>query len=99
MDVTEFETNRLFKVNILDRRFLDRFGVRWVMTRDESPSYATMLADADYRLVQPGTSYFRVFEYVRAKPSWRFEGGDAEMKEWAPERRVFRVRAGGRRRG
>jgi hypothetical protein len=92
-----FRTNRLFDVDPLDQQMLRHFGVRWVMVRKDSPLESTLLGHSSFRRLQPGTSYYVVFEYLGAQPAWRF-GGEVKMTRWDPEQRSFRVnsRAGGR---
>jgi hypothetical protein len=87
----QFETNRLFDINPLNEDMLKHFGVRWVIVRREAEMHATLLQSTAFRRLQ-GESFFAVFEYLQAWPTWRFAGA-AEITAWRPERRAFRVRS------
>src|SRR5262249_2984393 len=52
-------------------------------------------ANADFRLVGPPDSFYRVYEYANAISSWRWDGtGEVNPTRWEPELREFRLNAG-----
>jgi hypothetical protein len=85
-----FKTNRLFDVNPLDEKMLRHFGLRYIIVRNETLLCATLEADARFRRLPPGTSYYVVFEYLDAQPAWRFDGS-VRLTRWEPEYRSFQV--------
>ncbi len=85
-----FETNRLFRVDPFDRAMLEAFAVRYIVADPGSVNLPRLLASPHYRLLQPATSYYRIVEYLGARPAFRFEG-DVDVTGWTPESRRFRV--------
>jgi hypothetical protein len=80
-----FETNRVFSFDWRNEAMLDAFAVRFVL------SYQRLPETAHLRLLEPAESYYKVYEYISAKPAWRFEHGSARRIEWTPQRRVMEV--------
>jgi hypothetical protein len=95
-----FRTNRLFYVDLKNEAMLQEFGVRYVMTTEPGAERDNLPRDPNFRLVGPRKSWANVYEYIHARPPFRFEdgGGDVRVTGWAAERRAFRVRSeqGGR---
>jgi hypothetical protein len=63
--------------------------------------YSRLSANPEFRLVQPSTGYYKVFEYLNARPPYGWEsdnGGSARLLLRTPETRTFLVRSktGGR---
>ncbi len=87
---TPFETNRTFP-GPDDARFWDRFGVRYLITRNETELQARYKADPRLQLMTPADSFYNIFEYRNATPSYSFEAGRVECRHWRPEYRAFRV--------
>jgi len=82
---------------------LGLFGVRYFLTSEGAPLYARLSSDPDFRLLPPATSYFKVFQFVKARLpyGWVSDGGEHEVVRrvrWDPEAREFVVRSasGGR---
>ena len=82
---------------------LGLLGVRYFLTSEGAPLYARLSSDPDFRLLQPATSFFKVFEFTKARPpyGWVSNGEEPEVVRrvrWDPEGREFVVRSetGGR---
>ncbi len=81
---------------------LGLLGVRYFLTNEGAPLYVRVSSDPDFRLVQPGTSYYKVFEFTKARPpyGWVSESSQSDVRpvKWDPEAREFVVRSetGGR---
>ena len=87
----EFETTRVFRMDYGNDAMLQTLGVRYAISYKGAPA-----GDARFRLVGPDDSFYRVYEYTEARPSYGWEGsGEARPVEWTPERRVLRVASGG----
>jgi hypothetical protein len=95
-----FRTDREFYIHPSNHALLELLAVRYFLTTPASPNYAALASDPAYRRLEPATSYFHAFEFLPARPSYRWEAkdGSAEITEWTPERRGFMVRgaSGGR---
>lgn len=85
-----FETNRVFRVDPLNRAMLQALAVRYIIADPASVNLPKMLASPHYRLLQPATSYYRIVEYLGARPAFRFQGA-ANVTGWTPESRRFHV--------
>jgi hypothetical protein len=92
----QFQTQRVFLMDYRNEEMLQTLGVRYAITyRDAADS--TFLAESpNFRLVGTGDSFYRVYEYLHARPPFGWDGGsgDARPTEWMPERRAFQVRSG-----
>lgn len=86
----QFRTNRLFDMDPANEAFLREFGVGYVMVRKDGPTDESLGSNADYQLLQPSDSYFRVYRWRKAEPVWRFDG-DVRIGGWSPEVRTFEV--------
>ncbi|MEO5924048.1 MAG: YfhO family protein [Bryobacteraceae bacterium] len=78
---------------LLDPMKLDvmqRFGVRYVVTGEQGSKYAELVASPEYRMVGANDSYYKVFEYLGAKPIYQFPG-TVEVQAREPEHRLLRV--------
>ncbi len=85
--------DRNFQLDPANDDALHLFGVRYWVTGDHAPNFAQVAADPRFRQVG-GDIYYRVFEYLDARPPYGFEGnGQAGLKSWEPEHRVFTVHA------
>lgn len=95
-----FKTNRRFYVDIGNEQMLQTLGVRYVITHEGVGNEARLAASREFRLIGKGDFYYRVYEYVHAKPPYGWENGSgvARPAVWAPERRAFHARSdhGGR---
>jgi hypothetical protein len=89
-------------VDPANKTALRLLGVRYLLTSDGAPIYAHVLSDPDFRLLQPATSFYKVFEFTKARPpyGWVSDAGwsDVRRTRWDPEARDFVVRSetGGR---
>jgi hypothetical protein len=97
---TPFRTDRHFNIDPANSAMLERLAVRYYLTVPPAASNALMAKNPDFRLLGKGESYFRVFEWRKARPAYRWENGEGTAKAavWIPERRELLVRseAGGR---
>jgi hypothetical protein len=94
---TPFRTDRLFYPDPRNKKLLDLLAVRYVVTKPDGPSRAALAADTDFRLMEPSQSFFIVYEYLKARPAYRWEGR-LERVVWNAGEREFWVHSvdGGR---
>lgn len=69
---------------------MERFGARFVLTGEAGSRYKELAAHPRYRMVGANDSYYKVFEYLDAKPIYGFPG-DVQVQGRDPEYRVLRV--------
>jgi hypothetical protein len=95
-----FKTTRVFLMDYRNPEMLQELGVRYVIANEDTAEDRFLRSNADFRRIDGGEGFFRVYDYLRARPAYDWDGveGEATPVEWRPERRVFRVRsaAGGR---
>jgi hypothetical protein len=95
-----FQTTRVFQMDYRNSAMLQALGVRYVISYAAAASEPLLAGNPDFRRVGPDNSFYRVYEYLRAKPQYEWDGVAAEAwpVEWLPGRRVFRIRSerGGR---
>ncbi len=90
----KFRTNRLFDIHPSDDGLLQTTGVRYFAVRTEDPLYPVVNAAPGWRFLGGPESFYRLYEYTRAQPPWKFEGdASITMTKWEPERRDFRLDA------
>lgn len=87
-----FRTNRLFDIDPNDDSMLRFFGVRWLFLRSGTRTEDALREDHRFRMLPGDRSYFSVFEYLHARPQWRF-AGDVHLRRWSPEHREFEVQS------
>jgi hypothetical protein len=81
---------------------LGLLGVRFVLTSAGAPFDEPLSKDPDFRLLEPSTSFYKIFEFVKARPPYGWVSGDGELTvhrvRWEPGIREFVVgsEAGGR---
>jgi len=96
----KFRTNREFHVDFANQEMLQALGVRYVITHEGAGHDPWLAANPDFRRVGPDDSFYRVYEFQKAKPpfGWVEGNGEARPTGWLPERRTFQVRSaeGGR---
>lgn len=85
-----FHTDREFIFDWSNAEMMDAFAVKYVITTPDAKNYAKLASDPRFRLMQPAEGYYRVFEYLAARPAFRFPG-KARRVNWSPERRGFQV--------
>ncbi len=95
-----FRSNWAFDIRADEEELLQLLGVRYFVTTPNGPLYSLYLNSPDFRLISSSASYYRVFEYLHAQPSfgWDAVPGTVELAGWTPETRSFKVdsQTGGR---
>ncbi|HTX39560.1 MAG TPA: YfhO family protein, partial [Bryobacteraceae bacterium] len=88
-----FDSNREFRMAIRNEEMLRELGVRYVITHEGAANAAWLAASPSFRLLGPDDSFYRVYEFLRAKApyGWVDGGGAARPVGWLPERRTFQV--------
>ena len=73
------------------------FGIRHVITTEEGTKFSALTQDSRFRIASGAQGYFRVFEYLEAKPIYQFPGRFV-VKARDPENRLLAVESekGGR---
>lgn len=61
-------------------RLMDLLGVRYFVTREGGAHYEAIRSSPLFRLVGPEETYFRVYEYLKARPSFRWESRKAPAR-------------------
>lgn len=96
----KFQTSRVFLMDYKDSQMLQMLGVRYAITYSGAASESVLAKNPDFRLLGPDDSFYRVYEYQRARAPYGWDGtdGDARPTQWMPEYRSFQVRSerGGR---
>jgi hypothetical protein len=95
-----FRSNWEFDVGADQQGLLQLLGVKYLVTTPNGPFYSLCLSSPDFRLIGSSASYYRVFEYLHAQPSfgWDAVSGTVDLARWMPETRVLKVNSqtGGR---
>lgn len=96
-----FRTDRIFEVDPENYDAMRLFGVKYVISSEYSKQFPELKDNPHYRLLGSMPTFYRVYEYLDARPPYSWEGSAAdevERKAGEPEDRVFRVRtaAGGK---
>ena len=95
-----FTTFRVFQMDYRNEPVLQTLGVRYAITYHGSASESLLAQDPAFRLLGKDDSFYRVYEYLHARPPYGWDGtpGEARPTGWLPERRSFQVSsaAGGR---
>jgi len=92
----KFHTDRLFEVDPENYAALKLFGVRYVISSEYSQQFPKLKDNPHYRLLGSNPTFFKVYEYLDARPPFSWEGSaGAELtrRAWEPENRTFLVRA------
>jgi hypothetical protein len=77
-------------------------GVRFLLTAAGGAFYEPLSKDPDFRLLEPSTSFYKIFEFLEARPPYGWVSGDGELAvnrlRWEPGTREFIVQSqtGGR---
>ena len=90
----KFRTDRLFEVDPENYEALKLFGVRYMISSEFSPVFPKLKDNPHYRLLGSMPTFFKVFEYLDARPPFSWEGSTvAEVirRTWEPENRTFQV--------
>jgi len=96
-----FRTDREFEIDPENYEALSLFGVKYVISAEQSKTYPKLKNNPNYRFVGSEAAFYKVYEYVDAQPPFSWEGppdGRVERLNWEPEHRSFAVRseAGGK---
>jgi hypothetical protein len=100
--VAKFRTAWEFDLDPDNDDGLHLLGVGYVVTSEGGRLWEHLQADPKFRRIDLGTAYYRVFQYVDARPAYGWEEGSSvdsvQLQLWQAERREFRLRfqAGGR---
>lgn len=91
----QFHTNRLFHTDLKNHEMMQSLGVRYVLARRGSPPDERLAENPDYRLLGAEDIFCHVYEYLRAKLPYRWEGVTAghtvKLLRWEAGRREFEV--------
>ncbi|HUQ90703.1 MAG TPA: YfhO family protein [Bryobacteraceae bacterium] len=90
---TPFETPREFRFLWNNPQMMDDFAVRYVLTAERTAAREKLLAHPRFRLMEPATGFYSVFEYLAPRPAYRFDAGMARRITWTAGQRVFEVRS------
>ena len=88
-------SNLEFDMDPANKDALVLLGVRYFVTSEGGPLYARLLSDPGFRLLPPASSYYRTFEFTKARPPYGWISprgeGKAQCIHWEPEVREFVV--------
>jgi hypothetical protein len=92
-----FQTRRVFLMDYTNEQMLQALGVPYAITYKGAADAQFLAGSPNFRLLGPDDSFYRVYEYLHARPPFGWDGilGDARPTEWMPELRVFQVRSEG----
>jgi hypothetical protein len=95
--IGHFETNRTFDLNLDDPDALRLLGVGYVISAEQSPGFARLKENPNFRFMKPDDSYYKVFELADAQPPFGWEetgeGKGVDVIEWKPELRGLRIKS------
>ncbi len=93
----QFATDRTFEVDSMNDASLQMLGIRYFITTAGGKQFAALSGNPHFIEMQPDDSYYRVFEYLQAKPPFGWTPSDIEStieaKQWTPEVRELQVRS------
>ncbi|HUB81345.1 MAG TPA: YfhO family protein [Bryobacteraceae bacterium] len=90
----KFRTNRIFYMDVENGRMLQAFGVGYVITHEGAGKEPFLAKSPDFALVGKGDTFYRIYRYVQAKPTYRWADdamGSTQVVSWTPERRDLLV--------
>lgn len=100
LSAAHFRTNWDFGIAPDQTALLRLLGVRYLITSEAGPMFPSVSASPDWRALDAGRDFYRIFEFRDASPPFGFEvaGDTTELRYWTPERREFQVHStlGGR---
>jgi len=91
---TAFRTNRLFDTDLRNEDMMQALGVRYVLARKGDGLDPLLAASPNFRLIGRWDIFCHTYEYVHARPPYRWEdgaGGTVGLITWEAELREFRV--------
>jgi hypothetical protein len=86
-----WQDERTLILNPLDPEVMRVFGARFVTTAEIGPHFKELLESPRFRMVGANDSYYKVFEYLDAKPIYQFPAGTLTVEQRVPEHRVLKV--------
>jgi hypothetical protein len=90
-DHVNFQSNRIFMMDPERVEMFGRLGVKHIIADRNGPLYNRLLKHDRFRILADSDSYYAVFEYLDARPIYRFDAGTARPVAWSAERRTFKV--------
>jgi hypothetical protein len=91
-DGATFRSERELDIDASKDDILQLLGVRYLITGDTGKLYAVAAGNPKFRLLGSNEPFYKVFEYVNAKPAFGGDG-NTELLTWTPETRAFRINA------
>jgi hypothetical protein len=95
--IGHFRDNRQFDVDPRNTDAMRLLGAGYVITGEGGSLYPALKADPRYRLLEPLTDFYKVFELVDATSVFAWEQGSessgGEVRAWTPELRKLSVRS------
>ncbi|MGD0295794.1 MAG: hypothetical protein ABSE86_01680 [Bryobacteraceae bacterium] len=85
-------SNLEFDIDPANKDALVLLGVRYFVTDEGAPLYRRLASDPGFRLLPPASSYYRTFEFTKARPPYGWISlvdGKAQCVGWKPEAREF----------
>ncbi len=86
----KWDDDRALSLDPLNPDVMRIFGIRYVITGEQGSKYTGMLESPSFRMVGANDNYYKVFEYLDAKPIYQFPG-KLEVVRRDPEDRVLTV--------
>jgi hypothetical protein len=86
----QFTTDRLFLIDPLRLDAMEIYGFRFVITGERAPKYKPLMDHPRFRMVGKNDSYYKVFQYLDAKPLYQF-AGSVDVQRRDPEHRILRA--------
>lgn len=86
----EWQSDRLFVLEPMRLNVMDLYGVKFVIAGAGGMKWKELMTHPDYRMVGPNDSYYKVFEYLNAKPIYQFPGS-VDVRKRDPEHRILQV--------
>jgi hypothetical protein len=85
-----FRTDRTFDVDPENYEALRLFGVKYVISSESSKVYPKLKDNPHFRLLGSMPTFYKVYEYLEAQPSYSWEG-QIQRRVWQPDNRTFQV--------
>lgn len=86
-----WENDRTLTLNPMDPDVMRIFAARFITTADIGPHYKELLESPKFRVAGANDSYYKVFEYLDAKPIYQYPSGTVQVEKRVPEHRVLKV--------
>jgi hypothetical protein len=91
--LARFQTDRVIDLDPANEGALRLLGVRYYITAEGALHYPALLGNPRFRVLDPSTSYYKVFELRDARPPYGWEDGEHPVRPLVrtPEVRAFQV--------